>query len=123
MSGSAYPAGADPPGARSGGVEGVVTHRRQHQTPAMRRRTRTASPASTVPTWLAPVDPYRSETWWLVGTTTMRLGVTRHGPPAPVACQFGKYDTLTRTGVPVRPTSKLTDCPARWTCDTVVGGT
>src|SRR5579871_1123207 len=37
----------------------------------------------------------------------MRLGATRHGPSAPLACQFGKYDVFTRTGVPVRSTSKL----------------
>src|SRR6185437_1320260 len=38
----------------------------------------------------------------------MRLGVTRQGPSAPLACQFGKYDTLTKTGVPTLDTWKLT---------------
>ena len=28
----------------------------------------------------------------------MRFGATRHGPSAPDACQFGKYDILTTTG-------------------------
>src|ERR1700722_9604760 len=39
----------------------------------------------------------------------MRLGVTRQGPFAPLACQLGKYDTFTRTGVPTRDTWKLRD--------------
>src|ERR1700722_10834366 len=39
----------------------------------------------------------------------MRLGVTRHGPSAPLACQLGKYETLTSTGVPTRDTWKLMD--------------
>ena len=34
------------------------------------------------------------------GTTTIRFGVTRYGPSAPEASQFGKYDTLTSTGEP-----------------------
>src|SRR5579884_2723113 len=37
----------------------------------------------------------------------MRLGVIRHGPWAPVACQLGKYDVRTTTGLPTRSTSKL----------------
>src|SRR2546423_888494 len=37
--------------------------------------------------------------------TTMKLGVTRHGPFAPDAFQLGKYDTFTRTGAPGRSTS------------------
>src|SRR5256885_7957564 len=39
--------------------------------------------------------------------TTIRLGATRQGPLAPVACQLGKYDVFTSTGDPVRSTSKL----------------
>src|SRR4051794_32352381 len=38
--------------------------------------------------------------------TTIWLGVTRHGPLAPEACQLGKYDIFTRTGWPTRSTSK-----------------
>ena len=58
-----------------------------------------------------------------VGTTTMRLGVTRNGPCAPSACQFGKYDVFTRIGVPVRSTSKsIVSVPVR-TFDTVACGT
>src|SRR5579862_2081053 len=37
----------------------------------------------------------------------MRFGATRQGPLAPDACQFGNQDVFTRTGVPVRSTSKL----------------
>lgn len=36
----------------------------------------------------------------------MRLGEIRHGPFAPEACQFGKYDIFTRMGVPGVSTSK-----------------
>src|SRR5262245_28035795 len=39
--------------------------------------------------------------------TTIRFGDTRHGPSAPEACQFGKYDTFTSTGTPTLSTSKL----------------
>ena len=39
--------------------------------------------------------------------TTIRLGATRQGPLAPVACQLGKYDVFTSTGDPVWSTSKL----------------
>ena len=35
----------------------------------------------------------------------MKFGVTRHGPSAPDACQFGKNDVLTSTGTPTRSTS------------------
>src|SRR5205814_162809 len=38
--------------------------------------------------------------------TTIRLGVTRHGPLAPEVFQFGKYDAFTSTGDPGRSTSK-----------------
>jgi len=41
-----------------------------------------------------------------VGTTTIRLGATLQGPSAPVACQSGKKEVLTSTGVPVRSTWK-----------------
>src|SRR3954468_5851065 len=40
--------------------------------------------------------------------TTMKLGVTRHGPLAPETFQLGKYDVLTSTGTPVRLTSNDT---------------
>ena len=43
-----------------------------------------------------------------VGTTTISLGVARHGPFAPFACQFGKYDVFTSTGTPGWDTSKST---------------
>src|SRR5437660_2828952 len=38
----------------------------------------------------------------------MKLGVTRHGPFAPVVFQFGKYDIFTSTGAPTRSTSNAT---------------
>src|SRR5581483_8559810 len=38
--------------------------------------------------------------------TTIWLGVTRYGPLAPDACQFGKYEALTSTGFPTAETSK-----------------
>ena len=42
-----------------------------------------------------------------VGTTTMKFGITRYGPVAPEATQFGKYDVLTTTGTPTRSTVKV----------------
>ena len=47
----------------------------------------------------------RAFTCLLVGTTTMKFGVARHGPSAPSTSQLGKYDVLTITGTPVRDTS------------------
>src|ERR1700685_1900739 len=52
----------------------------------------------------------------------MRFGATRHGPSAPNACQFGKYETFTRTGVPVRSTWNRTVPPSFWISVTVVLG-
>src|SRR2546421_11085181 len=37
--------------------------------------------------------------------TTIWLGVTRYGPLAPSARQFGKYDAFTSTGLPTVSTS------------------
>src|SRR6185436_15618610 len=47
-----------------------------------------------------------TDTCFDVGTTTIRFGVNRHGPLAPDAFQFGKYDDFTTTGTPMRSTSK-----------------
>ena len=58
----------------------------------------------------------------LVGTTTMKLGVARHGPSAPWAVQFGKYDVLTITGTPVRDTRNDTEWSVVRTLVTVTGG-
>ena len=44
-----------------------------------------------------------------VGTTTIRLGLARQGPLAPLTSQLGKYDVLTSTGTPGSETSKLTE--------------
>ena len=60
-------------------------------------------------THISVVVEYSSRTSWLVGTTTMKLGVARHGPSAPLAVQFGKYDVLTITGTPVRDTRNDTE--------------
>src|SRR5579883_2580162 len=53
----------------------------------------------------------------------MRFGVTRKGPSAPLACQFGKKDTLTSTGVPIRDTWNRNDSGSARTADTAVAGT
>src|ERR1035438_6685183 len=45
-----------------------------------------------------------------VGITTIRFGLTRYGPVAPVACQRGKYEILTSTGTPTRLTWNEIDC-------------
>src|ERR1700722_5916962 len=50
----------------------------------------------------------------------MRFGATPHGPSAPMTCQLGKYETLTRTGVPTRETWKLTDESVCVTAETLV---
>src|ERR1019366_1675396 len=47
-----------------------------------------------------------SDTSLDVGTTTIRLGLTRYGPVAPVAFQRGKYEIFTKTGTPTRLTWK-----------------
>src|SRR5688572_19836834 len=44
-----------------------------------------------------------------VGSSTMRFGVARHGPSAPEASQFGKYDVFTRTGTPGLDTRNETE--------------
>ena len=49
--------------------------------------------------------------------------MTRYGPVAPVACQLGKYDTLTSTGVPIFDTWKLTVLSVSRTSVTCVGAT
>lgn len=69
------------------------------------------------------VVPYRSSTDVEVGTTTMRLGVTRHGPRAPETSQLGKYDALTNTGEPGRSTrNAMRSSPTR-TDETRAGST
>src|ERR1700722_15501216 len=57
-----------------------------------------------------------------VGTTTMRFGLTRYGPVAPVACQRGKYEILTNTGTPTRLTWNEIDCSPTLTSLTVTLG-
>ena len=91
------PGGASGPGPAITGV--VIPHHTSAPSPT--------KPATvpTRPTHSAVVVPYMRLTCLLVGTTTMKLGVARHGPSAPSASQFGKYDVFTITGTPVRDTS------------------
>src|SRR3954451_14419046 len=55
--------------------------------------------------------------------TTIWLGVTRQGPWAPAAFQFGKYDIFTSTGWPTRSTSKEMRSSVILTLLTVTGAT
>src|SRR5580704_13550681 len=57
-----------------------------------------------------------------VGMTTIRFGLTRYGPVAPVACQRGKYEIFTRTGTPMRLTWNEIDCSPILSAVTVVLG-
>src|SRR5262249_56539212 len=70
----------------------------------------------------AVVVEYSSRTSRLVGTTTMKFGVARHGPCAPLAVQFGKYDVLTITGTPGRDTRNDTEWSVVRTLLTCTGG-
>ena len=58
------------------------------------------SSVSTMATQSTGVRPKCIDTSVSVGITTIRLGVTRYGPSAPVTSQLGKYDVLTSTGTP-----------------------
>src|SRR5262245_22000955 len=51
----------------------------------------------------------------------MKLGVARYGPSAPLTRQFGKYDVLTSTGLPIWSTSKLTESSVARTWVTLAG--
>src|SRR3954447_754043 len=53
--------------------------------------------------------------------TTIWLGVTRYGPLAPDACQFGKYDAFTSTGFPTSDTSNEMPLSLVWMFETVGG--
>src|SRR5271163_2274773 len=57
-----------------------------------------------------------------VGITTIRFGLTRYGPVAPVACQRGKYEILTSMGTPTRLTWKEIDWSPTLTSLTVTLG-
>src|SRR5690242_15489945 len=52
----------------------------------------------------------------------MKLGVERHGPSAPSTRQFGKYDSFTSTGTPVRSTSKEIESSVLCTLETWTSG-
>src|ERR1700736_5750739 len=53
----------------------------------------------------------------------MKFGVERYTPVAPLTCQFGKNDVLTRTGTPVRDTWNDTRVRSWWTRVTATRGT
>src|SRR5579862_311916 len=67
------------------------------------------------------VRPYVSDTSLLVGTTTMKFGATRYGPAAPWACQFGKNDVRTSTGLPISDTWNEIESTSSWMSETCVG--
>ena len=49
------------------------------------------------------------------------FGATRYGPVAPCACQFGKYDVRTSTGLPISETWNEIVSTSSWMSDTCVG--
>src|SRR3954469_16250311 len=79
------------------------------------------TPVSHSPNHSTPVRAYCSSTCFSVGTTTMKFGVARYGPSAPLTRQFGKYDVFTSTGLPTWSTSKLTELSLAWTFVTCAG--
>ena len=96
-------AGADPSTACSSiGGSSTTRPRRAHATARAR-----PDSVSSHPTTSGVVQPYFRVTWVEVGITTMRFGVTRHGPLAPHAFQLGKYEAFTTTGEPTLSTSKV----------------
>src|SRR5215213_9137977 len=100
----------------SSGRRAAIPHQTRPPRPA-RPRTVSARPAQST---VAVVKV--SFTCLLVGTTTMKLGVARHGPLAPSASQFGYHDVFTITGTPVRDTSNSTDDSVVRMFDTSTGG-
>src|ERR1700690_4425127 len=57
-----------------------------------------------------------------VGITTMKFGLTRYGPVAPVTCQRGKYEIFTSIGTPTRLTWNEIDCSPTFTLETATFG-
>src|SRR6478672_7318866 len=102
--------------AGSSGLRAAIPHHTRPPSPA-RPTTVSARPTQST---VAVVK--LSFTCLLVGTTTMKLGVARHGPFAPSACQFGYQDVFTITGTPVRDTSNSTDDSVVRMFDTSTGG-
>src|SRR5260370_20150090 len=96
--------------------------RRHHGQTASAATPTTPAAVPARPRFSAFVVEYRRLTSLVVGTTTMKLGVARHGPSAPCALQLGKYDVLTITGTPVRDTRNDTEWSVVRTLVTVTGG-
>src|SRR3954454_7158014 len=92
-----------PSAAASSGLRAAIPHHTSPPRPA-RPTTLSARPAQST----VAVENV-SFTCLSVGTTTMKLGVARHGPSAPSAFQLGYHDVFTITGTPVRDTSNSTD--------------
>src|SRR6185312_2635383 len=100
----------------SSGLRVAIPHQTSPPSPRMPTTVRARPTQSTV----AVVNV--SFTCLLVGTTTMKLGVARHGPSAPSAFQFGYQEVLTITGTPVRETSNWIDDSVVWMFDTSTWG-
>src|ERR1700722_14568352 len=62
------------------------------------------------------------ETFFDVGMTTIRFGLTRYGPVAPIACQRGKYEIFTSIGTPILLTWNEIDWSPTLTSVTVTLG-
>ena len=92
---------SEPTDRRSGPGSGPSSDRAdrlRRNMPARPTRVRSIDTMST------GVRPYVRVASGLVGTTTIRFGVTRHGPAAPSASQLGKNEVRTMTGTPMRST-------------------
>src|SRR5215207_10124884 len=105
-----------PSRAGSSGLRAAIPH---HTRPPSPRRP-TAVSARPAQSTVAVVNV--SFTCLLVGATTMKLGVARHGPSAPSASQFGYHDVLTITGTPARDTSNSIDDSVVRMFETSTGG-
>ena len=73
------------------------------------------------PSQSTPVSPYVNDTSFDVGTTTIRFGASRYGPFAPFTFQFGKYDVLISTGLPISETWNEIESTSVFTLLTAVG--
>src|SRR5579863_1229847 len=62
------------------------------------------------------------ETFFDVGMTTIRFGLTRYGPVAPTACHRGKYEIFTSIGTPILLTWNEIDCSPTLVSVTVTFG-
>src|SRR3954471_15448875 len=102
--------------ATSSGLRAAIPHHTSPPSPARPTRVSPRPAQSTV------AEENVSFTCLLVGTTTMKVGVARHGPSAPSASQFGYHDVFAITGTPVRDTSNSIDDSVVRMFDTSTGG-